>query len=90
MKYFIFIISLLVIFIAAASISFKAGDIKRKCVPIIVLLLLEGAVAYALLHTSAGLAILHTASGGIEYLIHHANRGIDFVFGDITAKEGAI
>lgn len=68
MKYFIFIISLLVIFIAAASISFKAGDIKQKCVPIIVLLLLEGAVAYALLHTSAGLAILHTASGGLNIL----------------------
>ena len=68
MKYFIFIISLFVIFIAAASISFKAGDIKRKCVPIIVLLLLEGAVAYTLLHTSAGLAILHTASGGLNIL----------------------
>lgn len=90
MKYLIFIISLIVIFIAAASVSFKAGDIKRKCVPIIVLLLLEGAVAYALLHTSAGLAILHTASGGIEYLIYHANKGIDFVFGDITAKKPII
>lgn len=75
MKYFIFIISLLVIFIAAASISFKAGDIKRKCVPIIVLLLLEGVVAYALLHTSAGLAILHTASGGLNILSIMLTRG---------------
>ncbi|MEQ5225346.1 nucleoside transporter C-terminal domain-containing protein [Proteus cibi] len=86
MKYLIFIISLLIIFIVASAISFKTREIKRKAIPIVVLLLIEAIVAFILLHTSVGTTILNTTSMGLEYLIRHANKGIDFVFGDISHK----
>ncbi len=86
MKYLIFIISLLLIFIVASSISFNANKIKIKLIPIIILLLIETSVAFILLHTSIGISILNTTNIGIEYLVHHANKGIDFVFGDISTK----
>ncbi|WP_100159609.1 nucleoside transporter C-terminal domain-containing protein [Proteus columbae] len=86
MKYLIFIISLLIIFIVASAISFKTREIKRKAIPIVVLLLIEAIVAFIFLHTSVGTTILNTTSMGLEYLIRHANKGIDFVFGDISHK----
>ncbi|MER1720730.1 nucleoside permease NupC, partial [Proteus terrae] len=69
MKYLIFIISLLLIFIVASSISFNANKIKRKFIPIIILLLIEASVAFILLHTSIGISILNTTNIGIEYLV---------------------
>ncbi|MBD8168613.1 nucleoside transporter C-terminal domain-containing protein [Erwinia persicina] len=86
MKYFIFSLSLLFIIIITAAISFSRKDMLRRARPIIIILSIEFITTLVLMHTSAGENSLNYIESRIEHLIHYANQGINFVFGEITNK----
>jgi len=86
MKYFIFSLNLLFIIIITAAISFSRKDMLRRARPIIIILSIEFITTLVLMHTSAGENSLNYIESRIEHLIHYANQGINFVFGEITNK----
>ncbi len=43
-----------------------------------------------MLNTTIGLTTLDGIASGIHYIINYANKGIDFVFGDISSKTSMV
>ena len=90
MKYFIFLFSLFFVFFIAYLLSFSKKNIKHKLPSILILLALEFIVASIMLNTTIGLATLDGIASGIHYIINYSNKGIDFVFGDISSKTSMV
>ncbi|WP_272674428.1 MULTISPECIES: NupC/NupG family nucleoside CNT transporter [unclassified Providencia] len=90
MKYLIFFFSLIFVFLIAYLLSFSKKNIKHKLPSILTLLTLEIIVASTMLNTTIGLATLDGIASGIHYIINYANKGIDFVFGDVSSKTSMV
>ncbi|EIT87104.1 nucleoside transporter [Fictibacillus macauensis ZFHKF-1] len=86
MKYLVFIVSLLVIFLLAFLVSNNKRHIKYR--PIIVMLVLQFILSYILLNTSAGLIVIRGVSQLFQKLLAYAAAGVNFVFAG-TVNEGA-
>ncbi|MCP3780210.1 MULTISPECIES: NupC/NupG family nucleoside CNT transporter [unclassified Paenibacillus] len=86
MKYVIALVGLLVVF----ALTYVASSDKRKIRyrPLIVMVVLQAALAFVLLHTGIGEFLVKGFAEGFKSLLAYATEGINFVFGGI-ANEGA-
>ncbi|MCP3796548.1 NupC/NupG family nucleoside CNT transporter [Paenibacillus sp. CH40] len=86
MKYVIALVGLLVVF----ALTYVASSDKRKIRyrPLIVMVVLQAALAFVLLHTGIGEFLVKGFAEGFNSLLAYATEGINFVFGGI-ANEGA-
>ncbi|KAF6571390.1 MULTISPECIES: NupC/NupG family nucleoside CNT transporter [Paenibacillus] len=86
MKYVIALVGLLVVF----ALTYVASSDKRKIRyrPLVVMVVLQAALAFVLLHTGIGEILVKGFAKGFKSLIDYAMEGINFVFGGI-ANEGA-
>ncbi|MFK4303734.1 nucleoside transport protein [Paenibacillus sp. RC254] len=86
MKYVIALVGLLVVF----ALTYVASSDKRKIRyrPLVVMVVLQAALAFVLLHTEIGEILVKGFAKGFNSLIGYAMEGINFVFGGI-ANEGA-
>ncbi|MBU9708734.1 MULTISPECIES: NupC/NupG family nucleoside CNT transporter [Paenibacillus] len=86
MKYVIALVGLLVVF----ALTYVASSDKRKIRyrPLIVMVVLQAALAFVLLNTEIGEILVKGFAKGFNSLIGYAMEGINFVFGGI-ANEGA-
>ncbi|MDY8023645.1 NupC/NupG family nucleoside CNT transporter [Paenibacillus polymyxa] len=86
MKYVIALVGLLVVF----ALTYVASSDKRKIRyrPLIVMVVLQAALAFVLLNTGIGEILVKGFAKGFNSLIGYAMEGINFVFGGI-ANEGA-
>ncbi|MET3209030.1 UNVERIFIED_CONTAM: nucleoside transport protein [Paenibacillus sp. PvR008] len=86
MKYVIALVGLLVVF----ALTYVASSDKRKIRyrPLVVMVVLQAALAYVLLNTGIGEILVKGFAKGFNSLIRYAMEGINFVFGGI-ANEGA-
>ncbi|MEE4568765.1 NupC/NupG family nucleoside CNT transporter [Paenibacillus polymyxa] len=86
MKYVIALVGLLVVF----ALTYVASSDKRKIRyrPLIVMVVLQAALAFVLLNTEIGEILVKGFAKGFNSLISYAMEGINFVFGGI-ANEGA-
>ncbi|WP_258297541.1 NupC/NupG family nucleoside CNT transporter [Paenibacillus peoriae] len=86
MKYVIALVGLLVVF----ALTYVASSDKRKIRyrPLIVMVILQAALAFVLLNTGIGEILVKGFAKGFNSLIGYAMEGINFVFGGI-ANEGA-
>ncbi|MEH7883363.1 nucleoside transporter C-terminal domain-containing protein [Bacillus sp. JJ1609] len=87
MKFILFLAALAIIFLMAYLASNNKKDIKIK--PVIIMLILQLALAFLLLNTEAGLVVIRGISSLFDRLLAYAADGINFVFGGI-ANEGAM
>ena len=81
MKYIIFILCLIAIFLLAYLVSFDRKLVKKKLVTITIIIGLQILLAYTFLHTTLGITIIGGASKVFEKLLGYANVGVEFVFG---------
>ncbi|MEH7354157.1 nucleoside transporter C-terminal domain-containing protein [Neobacillus drentensis] len=84
MKFVMFLVALVVIFLLAFIVSNNKKGIKFKSIGIMVVLQLL--FAYFLLNTEIGLVLIRGISGVFEHLLAYAADGINFVFGGIANK----
>ncbi|KJD47328.1 MULTISPECIES: NupC/NupG family nucleoside CNT transporter [Paenibacillus] len=86
MKYVIALLGLLVVF----ALTYVASSDKRKIRyrPLVVMVVLQAALAFVLLNTGIGEILVKGFAKGFNSLIGYAMEGINFVFGGI-ANEGA-
>ncbi|MDY8047796.1 NupC/NupG family nucleoside CNT transporter [Paenibacillus polymyxa] len=86
MKYVIALVGLLVVF----ALTYVASSDKRKIRyrPLVVMVVLQAALAFVLLNTGIGEILVKGFAKGFKSLIDYAMEGINFVFGGI-ANEGA-
>jgi len=86
MKYVIALVGLLVVF----ALTYVASSDKRKIRyrPLVVMVVLQAALAFVLLNTGIGEILVKGFAKGFNSLIGYAMDGINFVFGGI-ANEGA-
>ncbi|AIW41671.1 MULTISPECIES: NupC/NupG family nucleoside CNT transporter [Paenibacillus] len=86
MKYVIALVGLLVVF----ALTYVASSDKRKIRyrPLIVMVVLQAALAFVLLNTGIGEFLVKGFAKGFNSLLAYATEGINFVFGGI-ANEGA-
>ncbi|MCV9951257.1 NupC/NupG family nucleoside CNT transporter [Paenibacillus sp. BT-177] len=86
MKYVIALVGLLVVF----ALTYVASSDKRKIRyrPLIVMVVLQAALAFVLLNTEIGEILVKGFAAGFNSLLGYASEGINFVFGGI-ANEGA-
>ncbi|GAB6989332.1 NupC/NupG family nucleoside CNT transporter [Paenibacillus pini] len=85
MKYLIAILGLLVVF----ALAFVGSNNKRKIRyrPLIIMIVLQAILAYALLNTSIGSFLIKGFSSVFDKLLAYAAEGVNFVFGGL-ANEG--
>ncbi|MBT0730767.1 NupC/NupG family nucleoside CNT transporter [Rosenbergiella nectarea] len=76
-----FILALAVIGLLAFLVSHDRQHIRLRF--ILQLLIIEGAIGWFCLHSSAGLALVSGVSGFFEALLGFAAQGTDFVFGGL-------
>ncbi|OBZ11082.1 MULTISPECIES: NupC/NupG family nucleoside CNT transporter [Bacillales] len=81
MKFLIAILGLLVVLGLSYVASNNKKNIKYK--PLIIMVLLQVVLAYALLNTAIGEILIKGFSGMFEKLLGFAHEGIDFVFGGL-------
>jgi len=84
LKFVMFLVALVVIFLLAFIVSNNKKGIKFKSIGIMVVLQLL--FAYFLLNTEIGLVLIRGISGVFEHLLAYAADGINFVFGGIANK----
>ncbi|MBV7508733.1 NupC/NupG family nucleoside CNT transporter [Bacillus sp. sid0103] len=84
MKYILFLVALVVIFLLAFIASSNKKGIKIK--PIITMLVLQLVLAFLLLNTEVGLILIKGISSLFEYILKYSADGINFVFGGIANK----
>ncbi|WP_163654924.1 NupC/NupG family nucleoside CNT transporter [Listeria sp. PSOL-1] len=84
MKFLIFILGIAVPFLIAFLASSDRKKIRIK--PIILMLVVQIALAYILLNTSAGLVVIKGISNMFGAILGYAKEGVDFVFGGIANK----
>jgi nucleoside transport protein len=87
LKFILFLAALAIIFLMAYLASNNKKDIKIK--PVIIMLILQLALAFLLLNTEVGLVVIRGISSLFDRLLAYAADGINFVFGGI-ANEGAM
>jgi nucleoside transport protein len=87
MKYVIALVGLLVVF----ALTYVASSDKRKIQyrPLVVMIVLQAALAFVLLNTGIGEFLVKGFAKGFNSLLGYASEGINFVFGGI-ANEGAV
>ncbi|WP_042347594.1 NupC/NupG family nucleoside CNT transporter [Bacillus massiliigorillae] len=81
MKFIIFILCLIAIFLLAYLVSFDRKMVKKKLVTIAIIIGIQILLAFTFLHTTIGIKIIGGASKAFEKLLGYANVGIEFVFG---------
>lgn len=86
MKFLIFILGLITIFLLAFLVSSNRKQIKYK--PIAIMLILQLILTYFLLNTRVGLFLIQGISNVFGTLMEYAASGVNFVFGGL-ANEGA-
>ncbi|EOP62866.1 MULTISPECIES: NupC/NupG family nucleoside CNT transporter [Bacillus] len=84
MKFVMFLVGLLVVFILGFLISADRKKIKYK--PIVVMLVIQLALSYFLLNTQIGYILVKGISDGFGALLTYAESGIVFVFGGLVNK----
>ncbi len=84
MKFVMFLVGLLVVFILGFLISTDRKKIKYK--PIVVMLMVQLALSYFLLSTQIGYILVKGISDGFGALLTYAESGIVFVFGGLVNK----
>ena len=84
MKFVMFLVGLLVVFILGFLISTDRKNIKYK--PIVVMLMVQLALSYFLLSTQIGYILVKGISDGFGALLTYAESGIVFVFGGLVNK----
>lgn len=84
MKFVMFLVGLLVVFILGFLISTDRKKIKYK--PIVVMLVIQLALSYFLLNTQIGYILVKGISDGFGALLTYAESGIVFVFGGLVNK----
>jgi len=87
LKFILFLAALAIIFLMAYLASNNKKDIKIK--PVIIMLILQLALAFLLLNTEVGLVVIRGISSLFDRLLAYAADGINFVFGGL-ANEGAM
>ncbi|MGN7413249.1 NupC/NupG family nucleoside CNT transporter [Paenibacillus sp. SAF-068] len=87
MKFLIAIIGLLVVF----GLAYIASNGKKKIRyrPLVVMVVLQVILAYALLNTGVGTWLIGGFATVFKSLLDYANEGIAFVFGDLMKVEDA-
>ncbi|QGQ44836.1 NupC/NupG family nucleoside CNT transporter [Metabacillus sediminilitoris] len=86
MKFLIFILGLITIFLLAFLVSSNRKQIKYK--PIAIMLVIQLILTYFLLNTRVGLILIQGISNVFGTLMEYAASGVNFVFGGL-ANEGA-
>lgn len=86
MKFLIFILGLITIFLLAFLVSSNRKQIKYK--PIAIMLIIQLILTYFLLNTRVGLFLIQGISNVFGTLMEYAASGVNFVFGGL-ANEGA-
>ncbi|CAI8875574.1 MULTISPECIES: NupC/NupG family nucleoside CNT transporter [Bacillus] len=84
MKFVMFLVGLLVVFILGFLISADRKKIKYK--PIVVMLVIQLVLSYFLLNTQVGYILVKGISDGFGALLTYAESGIVFVFGGLVNK----
>jgi len=87
MKFLIALLGLLVVF----GLAYIASNGKKKIRyrPLVVMVVLQVILAYALLNTGVGTWLIGGFATVFKSLLDYANEGIAFVFGDLTKVEDA-
>jgi nucleoside transport protein len=85
MHYLISIVGLIIVFLLALLVSSDRKKIKLK--PLIIMIVIQIALAALLLNTKFGLIVVKAVSNVFGKLLEYANEGVGFVFGGI-ANEG--
>ncbi|WP_369901068.1 NupC/NupG family nucleoside CNT transporter [Bacillus manliponensis] len=85
MKFFTFLLGLIVVFFLAFIVSTNRKQIKLK--PIFIMLAIQLLLAYLLLNTGVGLILVTAISNVFNKLLEYAASGVNFVFGGL-ANEG--
>ncbi|MEK4660557.1 NupC/NupG family nucleoside CNT transporter [Priestia sp. FSL H7-0729] len=87
MKFLIALLGLLVVF----GLAYIASNGKKKIRyrPLVVMIVLQIILAYALLNTGVGTWLIGGFATVFKSLLDYANEGIAFVFGDLTKVEDA-
>ncbi|WP_339307938.1 NupC/NupG family nucleoside CNT transporter [Paenibacillus sp. FSL R5-0519] len=82
MKFLIALLGLLVVF----GLAYIASNSKKKIRyrPLVVMVVLQVILAYALLNTGVGTWLIGGFASVFKSLLDYANEGIAFVFGDLT------
>lgn len=86
MKYIIFILCLIAIFLLAYLVSFDRKMVKYKLVTILKILGIQLLLSFIFLHTSLGIMIIGGVSKVFEKLLGYANVGTEFVFGGMIEE----
>ncbi|MRU07781.1 NupC/NupG family nucleoside CNT transporter [Bacillus anthracis] len=84
MKFVMFLVGLLVVFVLGFLISADRKKIKYK--PIAIMLVIQLALSYFLLNTQVGYILVKGISDGFGALLGYAEAGIVFVFGGLVNK----
>lgn len=84
MHYVIGVVGLLVFLVLAWIPSTDRRMVRRKAVPIVVLLAIQFALGLVLLRTGVGNGIIGGIDRGFGRLLGYAAEGTKFVFGDLT------
>ncbi|PEQ02003.1 pyrimidine nucleoside transporter NupC [Bacillus wiedmannii] len=84
MKFVMFLVGLLVVFVLGFLISADRKKIKYK--PIAIMLVIQLALSYFLLNTQVGYILVKGISDGFGALLGYAEAGIIFVFGGLVNK----
>ncbi len=90
MKYLIFVVCLVTIFLLAYLVSFDRKMVKKKLTTIFIILGIQILLAFILLHTTLGITVIGAAGKVFEKLLGYANVGIEFVFGGMIEGEMAL
>ncbi|KOS24263.1 pyrimidine nucleoside transporter NupC [Bacillus anthracis] len=84
MKFVMFLVGLLVVFVLGFLISADRKKIKYK--PIAIMLVIQLALAYFLLNTKVGYILVKGIADGFGALLKYAEAGVNFVFGGLANK----
>ncbi|KOS24264.1 pyrimidine nucleoside transporter NupC [Bacillus anthracis] len=84
MKFVMFLVGLLVVFVLGFLISADRKKIKYK--PIAIMLVIQLVLTYFLLNTKVGYILIKGIADGFGELLKYAEDGINFVFGGLANK----
>ncbi|MEY8350146.1 nucleoside transporter C-terminal domain-containing protein [Bacillus cereus] len=82
MKFVMFLVGLLAVFVLGFLVSSDRKKIKYK--PIAIMLVLQLALAYFLLNTKIGYVLVKGISDGFGAILKYAEVGVNFVFGGLA------
>ncbi|MEI4801319.1 NupC/NupG family nucleoside CNT transporter [Bacillus sp. NPDC077411] len=84
MKFVMFLVGLIAVFILAFLVSSDRKKIKYK--PIAIMLVIQLGLSYFLLNTQIGYYLIKGISDGFSTILKFADAGINFVFGGMVNK----